>query len=65
MNMTWNDLAKCILEMPDSEKSKPVFYREPWDKDVEMITLSVQVASEDLTDPEGEVRVRKGEFFLG
>ena len=65
MKTTWNDLAKSILEMPDSEKSKPVFFREPWDKDAEMFIVDVYTAKEDLANPEGVVEVHKDEFYLG
>lgn len=65
MKKTWNDLVTRILEMPDSEKSKPVFFREPWDKDAEMFVVDVYTAKEDLANPEGVVEVRQGEFFLG
>ena len=62
--MTWDDLVKRILEMPESERTQTVQYREPWDTDAEIFPLDLHNALEDLTDPNGVVRIRKGEVFF-
>lgn len=62
--MTWNELIKQIMEMPESERVKTAFYREPWDTGAEMFPVDVYEAKEDLTDSEGKVKVKKDEFFL-
>jgi hypothetical protein len=62
--MTWDDLAKRILEMPESERGKTVYYREPWDDNPEIFPLDAFEAIEDLSDLEGDVKIEKGETFL-
>lgn len=62
--MTWDELAKRILEMIESERAQTVQYREPWDHAAEIFPVDIMEAQEDLSDPEGVVRIRKGEVFL-
>lgn len=62
--MTWDDLAKRILKLPESEREKTAYYREPYDKYAEMFPVDLYEATEDLTDSEGVVKVVKGERFL-
>jgi len=63
--MNWNDLANSIRDMPEDQKSKTVFFREPWDKEAEMFVVDVYAAREELGSPEGVVEVHKDEFYLG
>lgn len=62
--VTWNELIRQIKsEIPESERDKEVQYREPYD-DPEIFELRLFKAAEDLSDPEGEVKIKKNEFFL-
>lgn len=62
--MTWDDLAKAILEMTDGDREKTVYYREPYDNDAEMFPVNIRETIEDLADPEGAIKVSKGEAYL-
>ncbi len=62
--MTWDELAKRILEMTDSERAQTVQYFEPWDDAAEIFAVDVMVAQENLSDPEGVIQIQKGENFL-
>ncbi len=62
--MTWEDLAKRILEMTESERTQTVQYREPWDESPEIFAVDLHNALEDLRDPEGVVRIKKDEVFF-
>ena len=62
--MTWNELAKRILEMTEGEREKTAYYREPYCDGTEMVPVDLYDATEDLTDPGGVVKVHKGETFL-
>lgn len=62
--MTWDDLAKRILEMSESERTQTVQYRESWENDPEIYAVDLHEAKEDLATPEGAVGIRKGEVFL-
>ena len=64
--MTWDDLAKRILQMPESERTQTVQYREPWEEEdhPDIFAMDIHIALKDLTDVDGVVRIRKGEVFL-
>ncbi len=62
--MTWDDLAKQILEMTEGERAKEVQYLEPWGEAAEIFVVGVMIANKDLADPEGVVRIQKGDNFL-
>lgn len=62
--MTWDELAQKIADMPEVERAKTIFYREPWDEAAEMIRVDLYRATENLPDPAGVVKVPAGEVFL-
>lgn len=61
--MTWDDLAKRVLEMTDGDRAKTVHYREPWDEAPEIFAVDVFEAKEDLTSAGGHT-ILKGDIFL-
>lgn len=62
--MTWDDLAKRILEMTDGERCQVVQFRESFDKLAETIPVDICEAKQDLLSPEGYVTIPKGDWFL-
>lgn len=66
--MTWDELAKMIADMPESERKKIVLYREPWDKEAETFAVDVHEATEDIVAESEElgkpITIKKGEYFL-
>jgi len=62
--MTWDDLAKRILEMTDGDREKTVQYVEPYQDGAEIFAVDLHEASTYFLDTEAVVRITKGEFFL-
>lgn len=62
--MTWDDIAKAILEMSDGEREKTVYFLEPYDEDAEIFHVELLEAEWDLSNPDGDTLIKKGEAFL-
>lgn len=62
--MTWKEFAQHILSMSEDQQAKDVVYLEPYDDEAEVYYLDLHYARADIADPEGEVKIHKGDFFL-
>lgn len=62
--MTLKELAQAILALPEEEQIKSALHVEPYDDEAQVSAVGLHQATESITDPEGEVRLIKGDWYI-
>ena len=62
--MTWNKLQDKIHGMTDAQRAQSAQFHESYDDGAEIFEVDVVFAETNLKDPEGKMRIEKGDPFL-